>query len=314
MNKTKAHPLADLPPIIVDGRTYLSYQAVTDKVAAFLFPSLPPDAIDEAGYRRILETAEALCRELGYTAVHHLAPPAVPLEQAGLYWLQAAAEIDDAADIADEAPLLTDVAAASPSDPRMAGLEEVCRQHFTIPVTLSDAVHDLIRQAVAQPRWGNDAKGILHDILGMAIIGGQDVSPTERHFTVIIRGVGQKRYWPMKLLFKQDGAGRPYLLVALAGEPVENVGGGLFELGRCVMTPGVEALGVDIRPYLARHVAGDDGELCAADKRTNRQAIKSGARILSAYDVPLDDGETARIWLITESDRSVTTALLPSEY
>jgi hypothetical protein len=50
------------------------------------------------------------------------------------------------------------------------------------------------------------------------------------------------------------------------------------------------------------------------DKRANDRAVKEGTRILSAYDVLLEDGETVRIWIITEADRSVTTALLPEEY
>jgi hypothetical protein len=39
-------------------------------------------------------------------------------------------------------------------------------------------------------------------------------------------------------------------------------------------------------------------------------AVREGARVFSAYE--LRDG--ARIWIITEADRSVTTILLPEEY
>jgi hypothetical protein len=42
--------------------------------------------------------------------------------------------------------------------------------------------------------------------------------------------------------------------------------------------------------------------------------VKEGLRILSAYNIPVADGETERIWIITEADRSVTTILLPQEY
>ncbi|MBK9052971.1 MAG: hypothetical protein IPL78_19275 [Chloroflexi bacterium] len=88
----------------------------------------------------------------------------------------------------------------------------------------------------------------------------------------------------------------------------------LFELGQVVMTDGAAALGIDFRPYIARHQAGDWGELDEFDKRQNRQALKEDLRILSAYNIPVAGGETERIWIITEADRSITTVLLPEEY
>ncbi|NKQ35782.1 MAG: hypothetical protein HF973_09230 [Chloroflexi bacterium] len=99
--------------------------------------------------------------------------------------------------------------------------------------------------------------------------------------------------------------------MCLADERNQNA---LFDLGHVVMTPGAAALEVDFSPYLARHAAGDDGELEPFDKQQNRRAIKEGLRILSAYDVPRGDGETERIWIITEADRSTTCVLLPREY
>jgi hypothetical protein len=88
----------------------------------------------------------------------------------------------------------------------------------------------------------------------------------------------------------------------------------LFPLGQTVATPGaLEALasaGETPLPYLARHVAGDWGELDEHDKEENESALKDGLRILSAYRLP--DG--TRIWVITEADRSATTILLPEEY
>jgi hypothetical protein len=44
--------------------------------------------------------------------------------------------------------------------------------------------------------------------------------------------------------------------------------------------------------------------------KANAEALKEGTRLLSAYH--LRDG--VKIWVITEWDRSVTTALLPEEY
>jgi hypothetical protein len=46
------------------------------------------------------------------------------------------------------------------------------------------------------------------------------------------------------------------------------------------------------------------------DIRANEQALKHGARLLSAYQLRDD----TKIWIITEADRSSTTVLLPEEY
>jgi len=42
--------------------------------------------------------------------------------------------------------------------------------------------------------------------------------------------------------------------------------------------------------------------------------VKEGFRILSAYNVPVGGGESERIWIISEADRSITTILLTQEY
>ncbi|MCP4415371.1 MAG: hypothetical protein GY805_02030 [Chloroflexi bacterium] len=86
-------------------------------------------------------------------------------------------------------------------------------------------------------------------------------------------------------------------------------------MGHVVMTAGAAALDVDFATYLARHAQGDWGDsLDSFDRGQNNTAVKEGYRILSAYDVPTADGETERIWIISEADRSVTTIMLPSEY
>ena len=82
-------------------------------------------------------------------------------------------------------------------------------------------------------------------------------------------------------------------------------------LGRVVATPG--ALGMFGHEgcflLLRRHAGGDWGDLDGHDRRVNEQALKTGARLLSAYDTP-----AGRAWIITEADRSSTCVLLPSEY
>ena len=162
-----------------------------------------------------------------------------------------------------------------------------------------------------QSDWPNDYRGIWHDILGMCVVGGKDIAPNERLFTVIIRGLGQRRYWQFKAQLQPDNVGLPILSISLADE---NKAKTLFELGQVVMTSGAAALEIDFTPYLDRHAAGDWGELDAFDKQQNDLAVKEGYRILSAYTVPLSNGETERIWIISEHDRSVTTVLKPDEY
>jgi hypothetical protein len=88
----------------------------------------------------------------------------------------------------------------------------------------------------------------------------------------------------------------------------------VFSLGRTVATPGaLEALaaaGTSPLALLARHAAGDWGELGPEDCRANAWVLAHGERLLSAYR--LATGE--RLWIITERDRSATTLLLPAEY
>ena len=88
----------------------------------------------------------------------------------------------------------------------------------------------------------------------------------------------------------------------------------LFELGRVVATPGALAAleEADQRPeeFLARHVAGDWGEVSDEDKQENDFSVENGFRILSSYRTR----KGVKFWIITEYDRSVSTLLLPLEY
>jgi hypothetical protein len=87
-----------------------------------------------------------------------------------------------------------------------------------------------------------------------------------------------------------------------------------FPLGRLVATPGALAafvvVGTTPLPYLTRHCSGDWGDVSQDDQRANDRALVVGERLFSAYT--LADG--ARVWIITEWDRSLTTVLLPEEY
>ena len=89
----------------------------------------------------------------------------------------------------------------------------------------------------------------------------------------------------------------------------------LFELGQIVGTPGaIRALadeGIGVADLLKRHINGDWGDLDAEDKRENDLAVSRPLRILSSYRLTRT---RARIWVITEADRSSTTLILPEEY
>ena len=88
----------------------------------------------------------------------------------------------------------------------------------------------------------------------------------------------------------------------------------LFSPGQIVATPGalaaLEEAGEEPVFYLARHLAGDWGEVCEEDAKENNFSLENGFRILSAYI--LSTG--VKIWIITECDRSATTLLTPEEY
>lgn len=87
-----------------------------------------------------------------------------------------------------------------------------------------------------------------------------------------------------------------------------------FPLGEIVATRGaiaaMQSAGQSPLEFLARHLRGDWGDVSGDDWTLNDEALESGDRILSAYRTA--KGE--RLWIITESDRSATTFLLPDEY
>ena len=83
----------------------------------------------------------------------------------------------------------------------------------------------------------------------------------------------------------------------------------LFSSGEILATPGALGLGVDLMPYLFRHLTGDWGDMDEFDRQQNDVAVKDGSRILSAYQTP-----AGKLWIITEANRTATTLLLPDEY
>lgn len=61
---------------------------------------------------------------------------------------------------------------------------------------------------------------------------------------------------------------------------------------------------------LRRHLCGDWGDLDDLDRQQNNFALAMSARLLSSYALP----GGAKVWVITEADRSATTVLLPDDY
>lgn len=91
-----------------------------------------------------------------------------------------------------------------------------------------------------------------------------------------------------------------------------------FDPGIVVATPGALDLAAqtdtDLVAYLVRHLCGDWGDLDHHDRAQNVRALRTGARLLSVYNVTA----TTRLWIITDASdrgmRAATTLLLPEEY
>lgn len=86
----------------------------------------------------------------------------------------------------------------------------------------------------------------------------------------------------------------------------------LFRLGRIVATSNAlsRLSQDDILAAIRRHQAGDWGDLDDEDKRENQLSLEKGFRLFSVYHAT----SGVKFYVITESDRSVTTVLLPQDY
>ncbi|TAE87545.1 MAG: hypothetical protein EAZ82_07690 [Verrucomicrobia bacterium] len=86
-----------------------------------------------------------------------------------------------------------------------------------------------------------------------------------------------------------------------------------FEIGKTYATPAVTQWageqGIDLTKLMWRHHCGEWGDLCDDDKSANDEALETGDRILSAYQI-----SGRKIYIITEYDRSKTTIMLATEY
>jgi hypothetical protein len=89
----------------------------------------------------------------------------------------------------------------------------------------------------------------------------------------------------------------------------------LFPLGRIELSDGLARLVFEhgrraVFDLLRRHASGDWGDdLDWEDVEQNRQALEYGKKLFSAYTLGAN-----RIWITTESDRSMTRIFEPDEY
>ena len=85
-----------------------------------------------------------------------------------------------------------------------------------------------------------------------------------------------------------------------------------FSLGRlCITAAAAQVVSSqEVLQAVARHATGDWGDLDTHDWAANEKALRNGGRLLSVYET----NGGSRFYVITESDRQVTTLLLPEDY
>ena len=85
-----------------------------------------------------------------------------------------------------------------------------------------------------------------------------------------------------------------------------------LSLGEVVITPGaaLKLPAEDITAAVQKHARGDWGELDFENSQLNDLRLLEGGPIASIYIA----SNGIKFYVLTESDRSVTTLLLPEEY
>lgn len=85
-----------------------------------------------------------------------------------------------------------------------------------------------------------------------------------------------------------------------------------FALGRIVITSHAKSTlhPEDVLVALARHAAGDWGDVGVEDHQANQTALIDGSRLFSVYHAR----DATKFWILTEADRSSTCVLLPEDY
>lgn len=86
----------------------------------------------------------------------------------------------------------------------------------------------------------------------------------------------------------------------------------LFPLGTLLLSPGAEALNIDLKRILRRHQCGS-GDGCQEDHDANQQALMNREAIVSEYHLLNPAGEPVLLHVMTEADRSFTVLFLTDE-
>ena len=97
-------------------------------------------------------------------------------------------------------------------------LGNVCRQHYKYPIACTASVWSIISEAVSNPKFCNDCTGILHDMLHMSKVSYTPDGDDTRLFTVIITGVGRRKYHRFKIVCGPGDSGEPVLTIMLPDE------------------------------------------------------------------------------------------------
>ena len=97
-------------------------------------------------------------------------------------------------------------------------LANVVRQHYKYPIACTASVWSIIATAVANPKCCNDYAGILHDMLYMSKVSYTPHGDDTRLFTVMITGVGRRKYHRFKIVCGPGDLGEPVLTIMLPNE------------------------------------------------------------------------------------------------
>ena len=108
------------------------------------------------------------------------------------------------------------------------------------------------------------------------------------------------------------------MLVASSCDVIlNNQVGCLFEMGQIEFSSGVFSLakdeGLDFDAFLEDHKRGNWGQIDKLDVEANELSLGVGGQLFSSFFIG-DKYSSSDIWLITDSDRSRTRVLLPTEW
>ena len=89
---------------------------------------------------------------------------------------------------------------------------------YKYPVACTAAVWDIIDKAVKNPRWSNDIKGVMWDIMYMSTAMSKVVDESTKLFQVIIKGAGRKSTYTFKMVCGPGDDAKPVITIMLPNE------------------------------------------------------------------------------------------------